>query len=104
LAPPSKWKKAHAPIQIHPHSNRDKIVIPIADVLRITHALRVTDVVLREATGLDSDEPPVVHWPAELHALLEQIEDCYDLLCDRLEDRGMFPPARQYAHAPVITG
>jgi hypothetical protein len=50
-------------------------------------------VVLREATGLDSDESPVVHEPAELHALLEQIEDCFELLCCRLEDRGYVPLA-----------
>ena len=74
-------------------ANRDAVVIAVADVLRITHALRLTDVVLREATGLDSDESPVVHEPAELHALLKQIEDCYDLLCDRLEDRGYVPLA-----------
>ena len=77
----------------HIHMNgRDAVTIMEADVLRITHALRLTDVVLREATGLDSDESPVVHEPAELAALLEQIEDCYDLLCNRLEDRGHIPP------------
>jgi len=74
----------------HIHMNgRDAVTIMEADVLRITKALRLADVALR--AELDGDEP-VVHEPAELAALLEQIEDCYDLLCNRLEDRGHIPP------------
>ena len=74
----------------HIHMNgRDAVTIMEADVLRITKALRLADVALR--AELNGDEP-VVHEPAELAALLEQIEDCYDLLCNRLEDRGHIPP------------
>jgi hypothetical protein len=71
-------------------ANRDAVVIAIADVLRITHALRLADVALRsELGGLE----PVTHDPEEIAALVEQIGDCFDLLCCRLEARGMYPPA-----------
>jgi len=71
-------------------SGRDVITIAVADAFRVTHALRLADVALR--AELDGDVP-VVYDPEELTALVEQINDCFDLLCCRLEARGMHPPA-----------
>ena len=69
---------------------RDVITIAVADAFRITHALRLADVALRSALG---GLEPVTHDPEEITALVEQIGDCFDLLCCRLEERGRVPPA-----------
>jgi hypothetical protein len=71
-------------------SGRDVITIAVVDALRVTHALRLCDAALR--AELDGDVP-VVYNPEELTALVDQIDDCFDLLCCRLEARGMHPPA-----------
>ena len=74
----------------HIHMNgRDTVTMMEADVLRVTKALRLCDVALR--SEFDGDMPPVFD-PEELRDLIEQVEDCYHLLCDRIEQRGHTPP------------
>jgi hypothetical protein len=67
----------------------DTVTIMEADVLRIIRALRRADVALR---GEFDGHEVVVHDPEELEDLLEQIEDCDHLLCDRIKERGHTPP------------
>jgi hypothetical protein len=66
---------------------RDRVTMTEPDALAVAKVLRLCNEVLRlEAYG---DEPPVFE-PEELRDLIEQVDDCYHLICDRIEER---PPA-----------